>query len=42
MARMLDMITSGRMPKNNPPLAREEIQLIMDWIAEGAEGNAAD
>ena len=34
--------TGARMPKNNPPLSREEIQLIMDWIAEGAEGNAAD
>ena len=32
----------ARMPKNAPPLSREEIQLIMDWIAEGAEGNDAD
>lgn len=34
--------TGARMPKNAPPLAREEIQLIMDWIAEGAVGNDAD
>ena len=32
----------ARMPKNAPPLDREETQLIMDWIAEGAVGNDAD
>jgi hypothetical protein len=31
-----------RMPKNKPHLEREEIRLIMDWIAEGANGNDAD
>jgi hypothetical protein len=34
--------TGARMPKNAPPLSREEIQLVMDWIAEGALGNDAD
>lgn len=34
--------TGARMPKNAAPLSREEIQLIMDWIAEGAGGDAAD
>ena len=34
--------SGARMPKNAPPLSREEIRLIMDWIAEGAQGNAAD
>jgi uncharacterized membrane protein len=34
--------TGARMPKNAAPLSREEIQLIMDWIAEGAAGNDAD
>lgn len=34
--------TGARMPKNAPPLTREEIRLIMDWIAEGAQGNDAD
>lgn len=34
--------SGARMPKNAPPLRREEIQLIMDWIAEGAAGNDAD
>lgn len=32
----------ARMPKNGPYLSREDIQLIMDWIAEGANGNDAD
>jgi len=32
----------ARMPKNGPYLEREEIRLIMDWIAEGAKGNDAD
>jgi hypothetical protein len=34
--------TGARMPRNAPPLSREEIQVIMDWIAEGAAGNDAD
>ena len=34
--------TGARMPKNAPPLSRGEIQLVMDWIAEGALGNDAD
>ena len=34
--------TGARMPKNATPLSREELQLIMDWIAEGAAGNDAD
>jgi hypothetical protein len=34
--------TGARMPKNAAPLSREEIQLVMDWIAEGAAGNDAD
>jgi hypothetical protein len=34
--------TGARMPKNAPPLSREEIRLIMDWISEGAVGNDAD
>ena len=34
--------TGARMPKGKPPLSREEIRLIMDWIAEGAAGNDAD
>lgn len=32
----------ARMPKNGASLSREEIQLIGDWIAEGAAGNDAD
>jgi hypothetical protein len=32
----------ARMPKNGPYLGREDIQLVMDWIAEGAVGNDAD
>ena len=34
--------SGARMPRNAPPLSREEIRLIMDWIAEGALGNDAD
>ena len=33
----------ARMPRDGPPyLSREEIQLFMDWIAEGAKGNDSD
>lgn len=28
----------GRMPKNGPYWSPEQVQLMMDWIAEGAEG----
>jgi hypothetical protein len=34
--------SGARMPKDSTPLRAEEIQLIMDWIAEGANGNDAD
>ena len=33
----------ARMPKNGPPyLSPEQIQLFMDWIAEGAKGDDQD
>jgi hypothetical protein len=34
-----DYFTGLQMPKDGPPFwSQQEIQLVIDWIAEGAEG----
>jgi hypothetical protein len=32
-------IDGGGMPRNRPPLKKDQIQLFIDWIDEGAEDN---
>lgn len=36
---LLEMVVEGDMPEDGDPLSAEEIELIRNWIAEGAENN---
>lgn len=36
---LVQMIETGRMPKNGPPLSVDQIKIIVDWINSGAENN---
>lgn len=38
-SRLVEMITSGEMPRNAAPLADEQIQVIIDWVEAGALDN---
>lgn len=36
---LVDMIASGDMPEDGDPVPAEELEIIKNWIAEGAENN---
>jgi mono/diheme cytochrome c family protein len=36
---LIDMLESGEMPQDKDPVPPEEIEVIRDWIAAGAENN---
>lgn len=36
---LLDMIAAGEMPQEADALDEDQVQLVRDWIAEGAEDN---
>lgn len=36
---LLDMVVSGKMPKEGPPLSDAEIEIIRAWIEAGAQDN---
>ena len=36
---MIEEIAEGKMPPEGPPLEAAQIQLIIDWINEGAKNN---
>ena len=36
---LIDMVTSGKMPKRGPKLTAGQIQIITDWINAGAPNN---
>ena len=36
---LIDMITSGRMPKSGPRLLPSQVRLITQWVKEGAQNN---
>ncbi len=38
-SEMVEEIVEGSMPPDGPPLDAAQIQLIIDWINEGAENN---
>lgn len=38
-SRLVQYVASGYMPYGNPPLSREEVQLLVDWVAAGAPNN---
>ena len=38
-SEMVEEIAEGKMPPEGPPLEAAQIQLIIDWITEGAENN---
>ena len=38
-SEIVKQIVQGRMPPDGPPLTAAQIQLIIDWINEGAENN---
>ena len=38
-SEMVEEIAEGKMPPEGPPLEAAQIQLIIDWINEGAENN---
>lgn len=39
-SELVEQIIEGKMPpEGNPPLAPPQIQLIIDWVTEGAENN---
>jgi len=38
-SEVVKQIVQGRMPPGGPPLEAAQIQLIIDWINEGAENN---
>jgi mono/diheme cytochrome c family protein len=38
-SKLIELITSGAMPKNRTPLSSAEITLISDWINAGAPDN---
>lgn len=36
---LLDMVAAGEMPQEEDPLDEDDVEMIRDWIAEGAEDN---
>ncbi len=38
-SEVIKQIVQGKMPPDGPPLEADQIQLIIDWINEGAENN---
>ena len=38
-SKLVEQIVTGKMPPNGPPLEAAQIQLIIDWINEGAKNN---
>ena len=38
-SEMVEEIAEGKMPPEGPPLEAAQIQLIIDWVNEGAENN---
>ena len=38
-SEMVEEIAEGKMPPEGPPLEAAQIQLIIDWITEGAKNN---
>ena len=38
-SEMVEQIVEGEMPPNGPPLEAVQIQLIIDWVNEGAKNN---
>ena len=38
-SKLVEQIVAGKMPPNGPPLEAAQIQLIIDWINEGAKNN---
>ena len=38
-SELVEQIVEGEMPPNGPPLPAAQIQLIIDWINEGAKNN---
>ena len=38
-SELVEQIVEGKMPPNGPPLPAAQIQLIIDWINEGAKDN---
>ena len=38
-SELVEQIVEGKMPPNGPPLPAAQIQLIIDWIDEGAKNN---
>lgn len=38
-SRLVTEIVNGNMPPDGPPLSTDQIQLIVDWINEGAKNN---
>lgn len=38
-SELVEQIVEGKMPPNGPPLPVVQIQLIIDWISEGAKNN---
>ncbi len=38
-SELVEQIVEGEMPPNGPPLEAAQIQLIIDWINEGAKNN---
>lgn len=36
---LLDMIAAGEMPQEADPMDEDDVELVRDWIAEGAEDN---
>ena len=41
-SELVEQIVEGKMPPNGPPLPAAQIQLIIDWINEGAKNNDDD
>ena len=39
-SELVEVIVEGEMPPNGPPLPAAQIQLIIDWINEGARNNS--
>ncbi len=38
-SELVEQIVEGKMPPNGPPLEEAQMQLIIDWINEGAKNN---
>jgi mono/diheme cytochrome c family protein len=36
---MAEMVANGKMPKRGPKLTPDQVQLIVDWINQGAQNN---